>query len=117
MLMDSGGGGGSTPGQLNGLGSASADCVAYCRSLFDEGCGSFSTCFGSDGSCSRQDISASQCAANCANAATYQAALSASGCTSQYQAYENCVASVSGCNVFDSDCGIDWGVYASCAGL
>lgn len=120
MLMDSGGTGG-VPSQVNGLGSATADCVEYCRAIFADGCTEVQACFSDGGGgCSPQRIAASACASSCSSAASYQAALTTSGCTSQYQAYETCVqnnAAAGTCDIFDAECGIEWGVYAGCAGL
>ena len=115
-----GGGAAAVPGEADQLGALATDCVEYCRALFTT-CTRVQVCFfDAEGSCTPQDATASSCAMACGNTATVQAALDAVGCTEQYRAYEGCVATnvaAGACDIYNEECGIEWGVYASCAGL
>jgi len=119
-LMDSGGGPGDLPGESTGLGALASSCVDFCRDLF-AGCSRVELCFfDAGGGCTPQELTASSCASQCANADATRAALTAAGCDDEYGAFETCVASrVAGgdCQIYNEDCGIEWGVYAGCAGL
>jgi len=118
-LNDSGAPGG-LPRETNGLGALDASCVDFCRDLFAT-CSRVQVCFfDAGGSCMPQELTASSCATQCAAADSTRAALTAAGCDDEYGAYEVCVASnaaAGSCEIRNEQCGIEWGVYAGCAGL
>ncbi len=114
-----GGGSGALPG-ANRAGVLAADCVDFCRQMFAS-CSRVEFCFfDAGGSCAPEEMTASSCASGCGAAASARAALDASGCTEHYANFQGCVAAhaeVGTCDIYNEQCGIEWGVYAGCAGL